>query len=113
MSVRCQPHRTTIPVRRRRNPTLGLLRLEDRITPAPITWTWTGLGADANWLTGANWIFFNPDPERGPPSPGDDLVFPAGAARLNNTNNFPVNTVFNTLTFTGSNYVISGNAIEL
>jgi autotransporter-associated beta strand protein len=113
MFVRCQPHRTTIPVRRRRNPTLGLLRLEDRITPAPITWTWTGHGADANWLTGANWIFFNPDPELGPPSPGDDLVFPAGAARLSNTNNFPVNTAFNTLTFTGSNYVISGNAIEL
>ncbi len=37
--------------------------------------TWTGLGADANWTTALNW-------GGTAPVAGDDLVFPAGAARL-------------------------------
>lgn len=38
------------------------------------------------------------------PRAGDDLVFPAGAARLTNTNN--MGAVFRSITFTGSGYVL-------
>ena len=45
--------------------------------------------------------------------PGDDLIFPDSAARKTNTNDFAANTEFRSLTFTGSDYVISGNQISL
>jgi autotransporter-associated beta strand protein len=71
------------------------------------THTWTGLGADSNWKTAANW--------QGNLAPAfdDDLVFPAGALRLSNTNNFAANTQFNTIRFTGTHYTLAGNAITL
>lgn len=69
--------------------------------------TWTGAGADANWTTTANW--------RGGLAPvaGDLLVFPAGAARLANTNTFPAGTGFASITFSGVGYTLSGNALAL
>src|SRR5271157_4848037 len=72
------------------------------------TATWTGGGGDANWMTGGNW-------GGTAPSPGDDLVFPGGAAQLTNNNNFAANTSFNSMTFTGSSggYTLGGNAIQL
>ena len=39
------------------------------------------------------------------------MVFPPGAARLANTNSFAAATVFNSITYLGSNYVVTGNAI--
>ena len=35
---------------------------------------------------------------------GDDLLFPSGAARLSNSNNFPSGTVFHSVTFSGGGY---------
>jgi fibronectin-binding autotransporter adhesin len=52
---------------------------------------WTGGGADGKWQTPDNW-------GGTPPSSGDALTF-QGTARLNNTNNFTVNTPFNGITF--------------
>ena len=43
-------------------------------------------------------------------SAGDDLVFPVGAARLTNTNNFADDTTFNSLTFTGGDYNVQETA---
>src|SRR5262249_55073709 len=45
--------------------------------------------------------------------PGDDLVFPAGAARLTNNNDFVAGTQFSTISFRGPDYRISGNSIIL
>ena len=73
------------------------------------TKTWTGLGADANWTTAANWS------PSGAPMAGDDLVFPAGASRLSNNNDTTAGTSYNTLSITGpaGGYILSGNAIQL
>src|SRR5437762_2195246 len=68
------------------------------------TRTWSGAGPNNFWTNAANW-------GGTAPVAGDELVFPAGAARLSHSNNFPATTMFNSLTFSGSNYVIAGNAI--
>ncbi|HXG08193.1 MAG TPA: Ig-like domain repeat protein [Gemmataceae bacterium] len=82
--------------------------LETRLAPA--THVWTGLGGNNNWTTAANWQNnFRPNPADGP----DDLVFPAGASRLSSTNDFAPNTVFNSISFDGSGYTLSGNPITL
>ena len=68
---------------------------------------WSGLGADNNWSTGANWIGGIA------PLAGDDLVFPDGASRLTNNNDLAPGTAFGSLTVTGGDYQIAGNAIGL
>ncbi len=62
---------------------------------------WSGGGANNNWTTAGNW-------GGAAPVAGDDLVFPAGAARLSNTNDFASGTGFRSLSFSGSNYVLRG-----
>jgi autotransporter-associated beta strand protein len=47
------------------------------------------------------------------PVAGADLVFPTGAANLTSFNSFPDGTQFNSITFSGSSYTISGAAIDL
>ena len=68
--------------------------------------TWTGGGADNNWTTPGNW-------GGTAPVAGDDLVFPGGAARLSNTNDFAAATSFNSITISGTGYTLAGNAIAL
>ena len=72
------------------------------------TRTWTGGGADNNWTTAANW-------GGTAPSANDDLVFPSGALRLSNNNNFAAGTTFASIQFTGTSggYTLSGNPISL
>jgi autotransporter-associated beta strand protein len=80
--------------------------LEDRLAPA--THNWTGLSTDSsNWSDAANWA------GNVAPSPGDDLIFTTGANRLANINNFASGTTFHSISFGGSGYTLSGNAITL
>ncbi|MFL5240612.1 MAG: PKD domain-containing protein [Gemmataceae bacterium] len=74
--------------------------LEDRTLLSTVTWD--GGGGTSNWSDRFNW--------QGDIAPvaGDDLVFPAGAAQLSNSNNFASGTSFHSLTFRGSGYTISG-----
>lgn len=99
-------HPPTRTLRRRRSD-LVLEVLEDRAVPA--TFTWKGGGADANWSTVENWV------EGQAPGGGaaalDDLVFPTSS--VTTTNNDLNNAVFNSITFTGSNYTLTGNALTL
>lgn len=93
---------------RNRSRRLHLELLEDRSVPA--THTWTGLSAvSTNWTDAANWDIGAPN------SADDSLVFPAGAQRLQNVNNFPAGTAFNAITFNGDGYVVgvSSNAFQL
>jgi len=62
--------------------------------------TWDG-SYSIYWSAAANWV------ENDPPSPGDDLVFPAGAANLHNYNNLGHDT-YASITFTGSGYTLDG-----
>jgi autotransporter-associated beta strand protein len=77
------------------------------VPPSGVTRTWDGGGTNNNWTTPANWV------GDVAPSQGDDLVFPAGAARSTNVNNFSSGWTFNSILFTGSNYVTTGNEILL
>jgi autotransporter-associated beta strand protein len=79
------------------------MQLESRLAPAIATWD--GGGADNHWSTPANWV------GDVAPAPGDDLVFPAGAAQLQNVND----TVgaFASLSTTGAGYNLSGNAVTV
>jgi len=83
---------------------LRLDRLETRLTPAVATWD--GGGADNHWTTAGNWV------GDVAPHPGDDLVFPAGAARLTNVNDFPSGTAFGRLTAVGG-YQLTGNGVNV
>ena len=73
----------------------------------PTIRTWDGGGTTNNWTEAANWV--------GDIAPfaWDSLVFPAGAARLSNINNFSAGTTFSSITLSGLNYSITGNAISL
>jgi autotransporter-associated beta strand protein len=72
------------------------------------TSVWSGLsGSTANWTDGANWV------GGVAPSVGNDLLFPAGASRKVNTNNFAAFTSFKRLVFDGGGYQLRGNNIRL
>lgn len=70
--------------------------------------TWTGLGGTGNWGTAGNWA------PAGVPANNDDLVFPAGAPFLNNTNTIVGRTI-NSISFNGASggYNLRGNTITL
>lgn len=73
---------------------------------------WDGGGSDNKWTTLANWVG---DIK---PSPGDELIFPAGAARLNNENDFPSGTQFGLIAVYGNgyhflNYSVGSSTIEV
>lgn len=79
-------------------------------SPAPLgsTNTWSGGDFnDGNWTSNGNWAGI------GGAGTDDTLVFPQSAARKSNTNNFPVNTRFKSISILGSGYTISGNQIFL
>ncbi|WP_435009178.1 autotransporter-associated beta strand repeat-containing protein [Tundrisphaera lichenicola] len=76
------------------------------LTVTGVTYTWTGLGGDSNWSTDANW-----DTNLAPVG-GEDLVFPSGAARLNNNNDLSGKS-FHSIEVDGSGYFITGNSITL
>jgi uncharacterized delta-60 repeat protein len=101
-----RPTRSARRASRRRFHNPLLERLEDRLAPA--TDVWTGRGGIFNWNIVANW-------SNGKPNPGDDIVFPSNvpSGSLTSTNNLPAGTNFNSITFSGSGYTLSGNAITL
>lgn len=69
------------------------------------TRTWTGT-VDTLWSNAANW-------GGAAPMAGDDLLFPAGAANLSNTNDFIAGTAFHSLNFSSGGYLVNGNQILL
>ena len=83
-------------IRRSRRRPITLEQLEVRLVLS----TWTGLGADANWSTAANWDT--------PPTAGSNLVFPTTGAQLANTDDLGPKA-FGSLTFSGAGYSISAS----
>jgi fibronectin type 3 domain-containing protein len=72
------------------------------ITNLPETYTWDGGSTVDNlWSTPENWV------GDVAPMADDYLVFPAGAARLDNVNDYPAGTTFGSITVSGSGYKIS------
>ncbi len=71
------------------------------------THTWDGGSLVNNlWTTKENWV------DNIAPDPGDNLIFPAGAAQLINYNDYSSTTVFGTITVSGSGYQFQGNAYQ-
>ena len=68
------------------------------------THTWDG-GSTVNnlWTTKENWV------GDVAPMAGDNLIFPAGAAQLDNFNDYPSEIVFGSITVSGSGYNLQGN----
>src|SRR5215510_15100416 len=79
--------------------------LEDRSLLS--TAVWTGGGVNNLWTNPANWA------ANVAPSPGDHLVFPAGAAKATAANDFATGTLFGSITFSGLGFSVSGNAVTL
>src|SRR5689334_6557 len=83
---------------------LSLESLESREMLA--TDTWIGAGADANWTTAANW-----QGNVVPTAAADDIVFaatPTSAQTFVNVNANATASTFNSITFNGSGYTLSG-----
>jgi uncharacterized repeat protein (TIGR01451 family) len=71
------------------------------------TRTWTGGDvSNSNWSDPDNW-------DTGAPVAGDLLVFPQTAARKSNMNDLAPGTTFESITFTGSGYSITGNDLDV
>jgi autotransporter-associated beta strand protein len=68
---------------------------------------WDGSARGDGWNDIGNWVGL------GVPAAGDSLLFPVGALKPSNNNDFPAGTVFNVLTYTGAGYTASGNEIGL
>jgi hypothetical protein len=69
--------------------------------------TWKATPADANWSNGANWSYGHA------PNPGDDLTFPATSTILATNNDLASGINITAITFLGSGYTLSGNAITI
>ncbi len=82
---------------------LSFLPKANQAQAAVRTWTGTTSGL---WSVASNW-------GGTVPVTGDDLVFPGGASNLSNTNDLTENTIFNSITLSGSGYTLSGNKIIL
>src|SRR3954452_18750599 len=82
-------------------------RLESRVLFA--TFTWDGADVDdPHWQTATNWAG-----DVAPPTDGTaDLVFAGGATQKFTINDYPANTPFNSISFTGG-YSATGAAVNL
>jgi autotransporter-associated beta strand protein len=110
--VKARPRRAP-----RRRPRLEIL--EDRLAPATLTWNGSVDSAwgDSTVTVGptSNWTNSNGTNTGAIPHNGDDLVFPAGAANLSNTNNISGLSV-RSITFKSGSlapYNISGNSLTV
>jgi len=81
----------------------GLLAVEHATAASH---TWAGVGLDGFWSLPANWQANNPPSAA--EAPPVTIIFPSGAARLNNTNNLG-GLVIDQLNITGSGYTINGS----
>src|ERR1700752_5140193 len=68
---------------------------------------WTGAHPPTSLKSDSNWV------GNVPPVAGDDLFFPAGPKRKSIRNNFPNQTSFGSLNFSGNNYNIRKISLTL
>src|SRR5947207_894544 len=94
---------------------LSLEELEHRMAPASHVWTGGAGASDPNWRTAANWSTPLPTAASFKDADGQypDLVFPSGATVLTTTNNIPTTSglpIYKSITISGNNYRLTGNA---
>ena len=82
--------------------------LEARVVPTSFTWDGDAAPADPGWSNPLNWVS-----DTAPnPAGGDELLFPNSGAPRATVNDFS-NAEFDSISISGSNYTLSGNAIQL
>jgi hypothetical protein len=74
-------------------------------SPAGAYRTWDGGGTDEKWTTAENWV------GNTAPLPAESLRFPAGAAQVSTTNDFPADTAFGEIKIESS-YLLAGNRVR-
>jgi autotransporter-associated beta strand protein len=84
---------------------------------------WTGLGSDANWTTANNWVDTSGNATSLVGDGTDDLIYlnsvntvQFGTVAVTNklsTDNLAAGTTFDSITFGGSGFVVSGNSLTL
>src|SRR5262245_8406929 len=83
---------------------------------------WTGLGSDTNWSTPTQWVDQGGTTSLLAPATGDDLYFLNTVSTISGTvtvtnkltnDNIAAGTSFDSITFGGSGFVLTGNAITL
>ncbi len=84
---------------------MALLFLMSATFAEGATRTWTG-GTGGNWTTPANWGGVAP-------TAGDDLVFPSGTPFTLTNNDFPADTLFDSISIQADQYNLSGNEVLL
>jgi hypothetical protein len=89
---------------RRRSASPCVRALESRLQPAVHTWTGA---SSALWSNPGNWLGGTPASDS-----QAALVFPSGVANLTNTNDLTGRSL-SSVSFSGSGYTITGNAVQL
>ncbi|WP_435020745.1 Ig-like domain repeat protein [Tundrisphaera sp. TA3] len=77
------------------------------LTAIDVVYTWDGGGESNSWAEGFNWV------GDVAPTPGSRLVFPSGAARLSNVNDFGAGFEAYAIEINGAGYDISGGPIRV
>jgi autotransporter-associated beta strand protein len=77
------------------------------LTPIRTTRIWDGGGSNNRWSNPTNWV------NDFSPTPGDDLIFPVGAAQTIVSNDFPADTVFHSIIVGAGGYTFQGTRVTL
>ena len=89
------------------NASVASTSTDNVVTLSTPTHTWGGGSTENNlWTTKENWV------GNVAPLPGDNLIFPAGAAQLVNFNDYTSGTTFGSITVSGDGYHFQGNAYQ-
>ena len=81
---------------------------DDIVLTAVAGKVWNGSSTlSSNWSDATNWV------GGVAPVTGDNLLFPAGAARLSNTNDFAAGMAFGSILISGAGYTLGGNQVKL
>src|ERR1043166_7256577 len=97
---------------------LALEELETRLSPAGLTFIWTGAGGNSNWSTAANWSAVPAGTAPSATSILDNYVFGSAGAGATTTNNNVPGLIVNSIQVSGvtaatGGYNITGNLITL
>ncbi len=77
------------------------------VTESLVSRVWDGGGVTANWSDAANWA------GDVAPIPGDQLTFPAEVSQTSSVNDFPPESIFDSIQVTGAGFVLSGNGFGI
>jgi hypothetical protein len=88
------------------NPSTASTSTDNLVAYNATTFVWSGNGADNKWTTAANWL------GGAAPTPGVNLIFPAGAAQMECVNDYPPDVQFCSIVVFGGDYRFQNNSMK-